>query len=118
MLCKAYVLYSGIHFCIPPIHHPRKKNCGILSLLAERNVIFSLYGAFLENSPYEQNLPSHPMLGFACKGRESLSFFLRLAALCMVLLRRFKILFGARSEGSNPSILTMYENDMNKREVS
>jgi len=37
----------------------------------------------------------------ACKGRERVfPFFLRLAALCMVLLRRFKILLGARSEGT------------------
>ena len=37
----------------------------------------------------------------ACKGRERVfPFFLRLAALCMVLLRRFKIFLGRRISGS------------------
>ena len=38
----------------------------------------------------------------ACKGREGVfPFFLRLAALCMVLLRRFKILLGRWISGKN-----------------
>ena len=58
-------------------------------------MIFCLYGAFLENSLSKQNLPSPHMLAVCMQGEgESLSFFLRLAALCMVLLRRFKILLG------------------------
>ena len=38
----------------------------------------------------------------ACKGRERVfPFFLRLAALCMVLLRRFKIFLGRRISGNS-----------------
>ena len=58
-------------------------------------MIFCLYGAFLENSLSKQNFPSPHMLAVCMQGEGgSLSFFLRLAALCMVLLRRFKILLG------------------------
>ena len=54
-----------------------------------------MYGTFLENSLYKQNFPSPHILDVCMQGEgESLSFFLRLAALCMVLLRRFKILLG------------------------
>ena len=61
---------------------------------------FCLYGAFLENSLSKQNVPSSHMLAACMNGKgESLYFFLRLAALSMVLLRRFQILLGARSEG-------------------
>ena len=56
-------------------------------------MIFCFYGAFLENSLSKQNVPFLYMLAVCMQGEgESLSFFLRLAALCMVLLRRFKIL--------------------------
>ena len=58
-------------------------------------MIFCLYGAFLENSLSKQNFPSPHMLAVCMQGEgESLSFFIRLEALCMVLLRRFKILLG------------------------
>ena len=58
-------------------------------------MIFCYYGAFLENSLSKQNFPSPHLLAVCMQGEgESLSFFLRLAALCMVLLRRFKILLG------------------------
>ena len=58
-------------------------------------MIFCLYGAFLENSLSKQNVPSSHMLAVCMQGRERVfPFFLRLAAPCMVLLRRFKILLG------------------------
>ena len=59
-------------------------------------MIFCLYGVFLENSLSKQNVPSPHMLAVCMQGEgESLSFFfLRLAALCMVLLGRFKIFLG------------------------
>ena len=60
-------------------------------------MIFCLYGAFLENSLSKQNVPSPHVLAVCMQGEgESLSFFLGLAALCMVLLRRFQILLGRR----------------------
>ena len=56
---------------------------------------FCMNGAFLENSLCKQNFPSPHIPAVCMDGEgESLSFFLRLAALCMVLLRRFKILLG------------------------
>ena len=76
--------------------------CYILTLLAKWNMIFCLYGAFLENSLSKQNFPSPHMLAVCMQGEgESLSFFLRLAALCMVLPRRFKILLGRWVSGTN-----------------
>ena len=56
----------------------QKKNffCYILSLLAKWNMIFCLYGAFLENSLSKQNFPSPHMLAVCMQGEgESLSFF-------------------------------------------
>ena len=56
-------------------------------------MIFCLYGAFSENSLSKQNFPFPHMLTVCMQGEgESLSIFLRLAAL--VLPRRFKILLG------------------------
>ena len=64
-------------------------------------MIFCWYGAFLENSLSKQNFPSPHMLAVCMQGEgESLSFFLRLAALCMVLLRWFKILLGRWISGT------------------
>ena len=63
---------------VPPIYRPSKKNifCDILSLLAKWNMIFCLYGAFLENSLSKQNFPSPHMLAVCMQGEgESLSFF-------------------------------------------
>ena len=70
---------------------------------------YDFVGAFLENSLSKQNFPFPHMLAVCMQGEgEGLSFFLKLAALCMVLLRRFKILLGARSEGSKRSPLTSH----------
>ena len=69
---------------IPPIHRPSKKKffCYILPLLSKWNMIFCLYGAFLENSLSKQNFPSPHMLAVCMQGEgESLSFFPGLAAL-------------------------------------
>ena len=50
--------------------------CYILSLLAKWNMIFFLYGAFLENSLSKQNFPSPHLLAVCMQGEgESLSFF-------------------------------------------
>ena len=71
-------------------------------------MIFCLYGAFLKNSLSKQNFPSPHMLA-ACMQEEgeTFLFFLKLAALCMVLLRGFKILLVARSEGTLKYIWNM-----------
>ena len=54
----------------------KKFFCYILSPLAKLNVIFCLYGAFLENSLSKQNFPSPHMLAVCMQGEgESLSFF-------------------------------------------
>ena len=64
-------------------------------------MIFCLYGASLENSLSKQNFPSPHMLAVCMQGEgESLSFFLSLAALCMVLLKRFKIFLGGWISGT------------------
>ena len=80
-------------------------------------MIFCLNGSFLENSLSKQNVPSHHMLAM-CMQREgeSLSFFLRLAALCMVLLRRFKILLGRWNGGM--SFLRKIANNIHKEDCS
>ena len=65
-------------------------------------MIFCLYGAFLENSLCKQNVPSPHMLAVCMPGEgESLSLFLKLAPLCIVLLRRSKILLAACLEGNH-----------------
>ena len=74
-----------------------KKNffCYILSLLAKWNMIFCLYGAFLENSLSKQNFPSPHMLAVCMQGEgESLSFFSK--ASCTVHGFAAKTLFMAR----------------------
>ena len=54
-------------------------------------MIFCLYGTFLENSLPKQNFPSPHVLAVCMQEEgESLSFFLRLAALCMVFLDDLK----------------------------
>ena len=64
-------------------------------------MFFCLYGAFLENSLSTQNFPSPHMPAVCMQGEgESLSYFSKaLAALCMALLRRSKIMLGACWEG-------------------
>ena len=58
-------------------------------------MMFGWYGAFLENYLSKQNVPSHHLLAVWMQGEgKSLFFFLGLVALCMVLVRRFKILLG------------------------
>ena len=75
--------------------------CHILSLGAKWNMIFCLHGAFLVNSLSKQNYPSTHMLAVCMQGRERVfPFFLKLAAPCMILLRRFKILLGRWISGS------------------
>ena len=77
------------------VHARGGRTSFIFSLLTLWNMIFCWYGAFLENFLSKQNFPSPHMLAVCMQGEgESLSFFLRLAALCIVLLRRFKILLG------------------------
>ena len=64
-------------------------------------MIFCLHGAFLVNSLSKQNYPSTHMLAVCMQGRERVfPFFLKLAAPCMILLRRFKILLGRWISGS------------------
>ena len=70
-----------------------KKNffCYILSLLITWNIIFLLFWGIFRKFPVQAKLSLSP---YACcvharGGRESFLFFLRLAALCMVLLRRW-----------------------------
>ena len=62
---------------------------------------FGLYGAY--------NFPSPYLLALNAEEGESLSFFIRLAALSMVLLRQFKILLGERSEGAWMACLFSYK---------
>ena len=68
--------YSGIT-SYPGVSTEEKTTfCYILSLLAKWNMIFCLYGAFLENSLSKQNFPSPHMLAVCMQGEgESLSFF-------------------------------------------
>ena len=65
--------------------------------------VFRLERSIFRKFPVQAKLSFSP---YACclharggRGTESLSIFLRLAALCMVLLRRFKILLGVCLEG-------------------
>ena len=71
-------------------------------------MIFCLNGTFLENSLAKQNFSSAHMLAVCMQGRERVfPLFLRLAALCMVLLRRSKILLGRWISG-NARVLLSY----------
>ena len=71
---------------------------------------FFLYRAFLENSLSKQNFPSPHMLAVCMQGEgESLSFFLRLAALCMALLKRIKILLGRWISGTGTPLQKSFE---------
>ena len=61
--------------------------------------VLLVWGIF-RKFPFQAKLSFSPY-ACACKGRERVfPFFLRLAALCMVLLGQFKILLGASSEGT------------------